>query len=358
MSHLRQWLLPALLVLFSLISVITLNSVAQPFASQQLIFFVISLVLFGLVSRVSFSLLSQYRWLAYAALVALLILTLIIGTLTNGTRRWISVGGFFSVQASQLAVPIVGLVVAKKIKSTKDISFKNLTQILLLLFIPGLLISIAPDLGTTIVYLASIGIFMWLGPVPIKWLGTIAGLGIITIIIGWFFLIKDYQKQRITCFIERDNNPTCSEYNARQSLIAVGSGELFGKGLGQGIQSHLKFLPERQTDFIFASFAEEWGFFGSILLLSLFVIMISHIISIGRLMPSYEDQIFCMMIATYFAVQVIVHIGMNMYLFPITGITLPFISYGGSSLIGMTLSIALIQSAAKSIPTREHHHFA
>lgn len=346
--QLRYWLLPSLLIVLALISIVTLRSVAEQFASQQLVFFAISAGVFWFVSRFSFQFIGQYRWLLYAGLVGLLALTLVVGTLTRNTRRWISVGGLFSVQASQLAAPTVGVSVAyfiqNRLKRTKKdtLSIQDTIKVGAIVAVPAALIVVAPDLGSTIFYLASVGIVFLLGSISNRLLTVSFASFLIVVLAAWLFLLQPYQKDRIYCFISPQLRPNCSTYNAEQSLIAVGSGQLFGRGLGQGVQSHLRFLPERQTDFIFASFAEEWGFIGSALLICIYAILVGYIIKIALSTDTVAGYYYCMMIATLIAFQSSIHIGMNMYLFPITGISLPFVSYGGSSLIGMTAAVGVV----------------
>jgi rod shape determining protein RodA len=365
----RYWLLPAIMVLLGLISIVTLRSVAAQYATQQFVFLAIGLGLFWFISRFSFSFISQYRWFAYLGIVALLALTLIVGSFTRNTRRWISVGGLFSIQGSQLAAPLVGLAAAhfisdktnastKKKNVEEDISLKSTFQLLGLLAIPAALIVVAPDLGSTIFYLGSISMIVLFGPISWRLLVSLIGGGLLVALVGWFFVLQPYQKDRIYCFIAPSLSETCSTYNAEQSLIAVGSGQLFGRGLGQGIQSHLQFLPERQTDFIFASFAEEWGLIGSLSLIGIFVTLIGYILYVGFTAESQAGYYYCMIIASLISFQAGVHIGMNMYLFPITGISLPFVSYGGSSMIGMTLGLAIVQTIAYNQKPRSERHFA
>jgi rod shape determining protein RodA len=365
--QLKTWLLPALIVLLGLISIVTLKSVAAQFATQQLIFLAVGLPVFWLLSRFSFTFFVQYRWLAYLGLIGLLVLTLLVGSLTRNTRRWISVGGLFSVQGSQLATPVIGLAAAhflatytdklKPSKGSSEVSWKVAFQLIGIISLPAALIVVAPDLGSTLFYLGSVGIIFLLGPIPKRMLLTFGGLGVVGGIVAWFFLLQPYQKDRVYCFIAPETVTGCSTYNADQSLIAVGSGRVLGRGLGQGVQSYLQFLPERQTDFIFASFAEEWGFVGSMMLISIYAILIGYILNIGFNSTKTTEYYYCMMIVAQLAFQTAVHIGMNMYLFPIKGISLPLVSYGGSSLIGMMIGLGLVQSIANNQKPKLEQHF-
>ncbi len=354
----KQWFLFSCIGILGLTSITTLSSIASDLAYIQLVFLMTGLIVFWIVSQISFSTLLSYRWLAYFGLAALLVLTLLVGTLTKGTLRWISVGGLFSIQGSQLAVPIVGLVVARYLGQHATTKLSTLITVLLIIGLPATLIVVAPDLGTTILFVASISTGLFLSQVPWKYLFGLVGLAVAVAALGWIFFLKPYQKERIIGFSSNDSAVSGSQYNARQSQIAVGSGQAFGRGLGQGVQSHLRFLPERQTDFIFASFAEEWGFLGSFFLLSLYTAMISYVIHSSWSHPNQSEQLYCAIAATFLTAQTVVHIGMNMKLLPITGITLPFMSYGGSSIIATALLLAIVQSAIESSSPHQAHHIS
>lgn len=182
--------------------------------------------------------------------------------------------------------------------------------------------------------------------IPKKYvLGLAIGAGI-TALLAWFLLLQPYQKQRITSFISPEQSSD-GNYHVEQALIAVGSGELTGRGLGQGVQSYLRFLPERQTDFIFASIAEEYGFIGGIVVLSLYALLIGFIIYTGSTTSRASAQFYCYGVAIALLLQMGVNIGMNMGLVPVTGITLPFLSYGGSSILSLTIALAIVQSIVR-----------
>ena len=189
---------------------------------------------------------------------------------------------------------------------------------------------------------------------PLSWQQILALLLSLSIITAgmWLFVLEDYQKSRLTSFsqinqqtelmLETDANQDAA-YNARQALIAVGAGQLWGQGLGRGSQSHLKFLPERQTDFIFASFAEEWGFLGSSLILTLYLLLLAFLLYIAINEADQAKQLYVLTVFMMFFVQIFINIGMNLALVPITGITLPFLSYGGSSILSLFFTLALVQ---------------
>jgi len=166
--------------------------------------------------------------------------------------------------------------------------------------------------------------------------------------LGWFFWLKEYQKERIISFLNPYSDPLGRGYHIIQSIIAVGSGKLFGRGLGKGPQSHLNFLPEQHTDFIFATFAEEWGFIGIIFILFLFGIFFYRLCKISLSATNNFARLFVLGFATMILLEAIINIAMNLGLLPIIGIPLPFISYGGSSMIINFIGLGIIQSIIKN----------
>lgn len=343
----RLWIIPATILFLGLLSILTLSSIAPALAPRQLIFFMVGFGLFFLFSRISFKRLQNISLLGYLGTIFMLILTLIIGNVTKGSTRWIDIGGVFSIQSSQLAIPATALFLVTFFKDKPFTRLPNLLLFLLLTAIPGILILIEPDLGTTIVYLLSVGIILFLSQTKKLHMVPLLTGGVATVVIAWMFLLQPYQKSRITSFISPDDTQGAG-YNARQSLIAVGSGQITGKGLGQGIQSHLRFLPERQTDFVFASFAEEFGFIGSILVIILYTTLLTTTLKTADTANSPAEQLFCYVTASMTAIQTGINIGMNVGLLPITGITLPFLSYGGSSILTLLAMFGIVQSIKKN----------
>lgn len=339
----KYWLVPLVILILSLLSILTLSSIAPELAPRQLIFFMIGFGLFFFVSRIPFRRLLKLSLVFYLLNILLLIAVLVLAPLTRGSSRWIDVGGFFAIQPSQLAIPTASLFLINLFKDKPLTNIKNLFLFLLYTAIPGFLILIEPDLGTTLIYLASISVIVFLSKTKIQHIAPLIFLGIVGIILAWSFVLQPYQKARITSFISPSKDQDAS-YNAQQSLIAAGSGKLTGKGLGQGIQSHLRFLPERQTDFVFASFAEEFGFIGSILLIFLYFVLVSTIITTAEKSHEPTEKHFCYVVVIMTTFQIGVNIGMNIGILPITGITLPFISYGGSSILSLIMMFGIIQS--------------
>lgn len=348
----RRSVIPASVIVLSLLSLVTLSSIAPSLVAKQLTFFLIGFAIFWVISRVSFNHISEFRLAAYVGLVGLLVVTLAFGQDTRNTARWISVGGLFVIQGSQLAIPIVGLLMSHMLSTTTQISFSRLFTALVTVAIPAALILISPDLGTTLAFVASVGVSIFLSRTKLWHLAALAAVGLILIVLSWEFILHDYQRARLSSFLDSQDIQGAS-YNARQALIAVGSGGMFGRGLGQGVQSHLRFLPERQTDFVFASFSEEFGFVGGSILILTYGLLVTAILRIGMRQEQQSAELFCYIVAAMVVVQAGVNIGMNIGLLPITGITLPLMSYGGSSILSISGTLGIVQALANQHQQRE-----
>lgn len=340
----RYWFLPAVLIILGLLSVLTLSSIAPELASRQLVFFIVGGISFFSISKLSWKRITTLSPLGYVFVVVLLVLTLFIATQTRNTARWIQIGDFFALQPSQLAVPLVGLYLGTLVARSRALTVKNSATWLSVIGIPALLILIEPNLGTTVIFLACMATIILYLPIKIKHVLTGAAVLLVMMLVAWIAILKPYQKQRITSFLDPQADTTGASYNANQSMIAVGSGQLLGRGLGQGVQSHLRFLPERQTDFIFASIAEEFGFIGSTVILLLYLGLLLFLLRTARTTTQLSSQIYIYIVTAQIAIQTFVNIGMNMGLLPITGITLPLLSYGGSSIITIAATLGLVQA--------------
>lgn len=347
----RRWFLPTLLVVLSILSILLLKSVAPSVAGSQFIFFLIGSVIFYLTSVLPWSLFIRWRWVAYISLCLLLVVPLVLGSTTRGIAGWIDIGTLFSIQPSQLAIPILGILMAYQIHRYQPSDFIGFLRIIGLMVLPAGLIVVEPDLGTAVIFVLTMGVLLWFSRIPLKYLATLGAIGLVIAIFSWSLFLQPYQKARITSFIsssDTEQEASGASYNAQQALIAVGSGQVIGRGLGQGVQSHLRFLPERQTDFIFASLAEELGFVGSILVVGVYVMLSLFCVYIAIKTTDPVARLYCLAIAGATILQSSVNMGMNMGLFPITGITLPFLSYGGSSVLSMALTYGLVQNIARN----------
>jgi rod shape determining protein RodA len=279
------------------------------------------------------------------------LITQVVGVVTRGTHSWIPIGSLH-IQPSQLAVALTGLVVAEWAIQQKLSSLRATLVAAVLVFLPGLAILLEPDFGTAMIYFFSMGVVLWFGNIPLRYVLGVFAAGAFLSIFGWQ-LLKPYQKDRITGFLhasEISERTSSAVYHSQQSVIAVGSGGVFGRGLGEGIQSHLRFLPERQTDFVFASWAEETGLLGSLLVISLYSGLVTWLIWLANKTPNPVARIYCWTTAGMMTLQSFINIGMNVGLLPITGITLPLISYGGSSILSFCFHLGCVQSIALKLP--------
>lgn len=328
---------------------ITMNSfVGQNyFFEKQLIWALVSVLAFFLLSFLDFSFLKRSKILIviFFISVALLSALFMMGSVFKGAQSWFSLG-FLSFQPADF-IKIVTILLLAKYFSKRHMEIANIKHILvsgLYAFIFFVLVLLQPDFGSAIIIF-----FIWLGMVLVSGISKKHLLGVFLVgVISfgglWTFVFQDYQKQRITTFINPLTDIRGAGYNAYQSTIAVGSGQVLGKGVGYGTQSRLQFLPEYETDFIFASFAEEWGFFGVLLLFFLFAVVIWRILFNALCGISNFEILFGLGLAVLFISHFIVHVGMNIGLLPVTGVTIPFLSYGGSHLLSEFIGLGILMS--------------
>ncbi len=286
---------------------------------------------------------TKWAYLFYALIIILLIAVLLAGQVVYGAKRWL-VFGPLRLQPSELARLAVILVLAKYFGSRggeKPIGFKELIPPFALAIAPVLLIVRQPDLGTGLTVFLIAGAMTLVVGVRRRVLITIASLAVACTPLGWFFL-QDYQRRRILTLFNPDADPLGAGYQSMQSIIAVGSGEFWGKGLLQGTQSRLHFLPEKHTDFIFSVLSEELGFAGSITVLALFFIFLLRCLSAALNAADKEGTLLVVGITAAFFLYIIFNIGMTLGLMPIVGIPLPLVSYGGSASISSFIAIALV----------------
>jgi rod shape determining protein RodA len=303
---------------------------------RQVVWVAVAVTIAFILAQMDFRFFRKTVWvtLLYLLGVGALSLVLMFGSVFKGAQGWFNLG-LFAVQPADPMKLIVILVLAKYF-SRRHIEIANVKHIVIsgiYAFIPFFLALRQPDFGSAIIIFA-----IWFGMVLVsgiskKHLFMVLGGGALAFLLLWGFVLQPYQKARIVTFLDPMEDIRGAGYNAYQSTIAVGSGELWGKGIGYGTQSRLRFLPEYQTDFIFAAFAEEWGFFGVLLLLLCFGVIIWRIIASAYVGASNFETLFAVGLAVFLMVQFTVHVGMNMGLLPVTGQTLPFMSYGGSHLV-------------------------
>ncbi len=314
---------------------------------RQIIWYGIGLGVMIICFLFNYKLLEQWAYFIYGGCVGLLVCVLWFGRAGGGSRRWLAVGPV-SIQPSELVKIAVIIVLARyfaKLVNTRGFTLRELVQPMLLTIIPFALIARQPDLGTAMIVVLialSMTVFVKIEPRSLVYL--IAGCSGL-MIAGWFYL-KDYQKQRILTFLNPERDPLGAGYHIIQSKIAVGSGMLSGKGFLKGTQNALAFLPEQHTDFIFSVLAEEWGLMGAGLLLLLFLMLILWGLNIAQGCRDPFGTILSVGITAMISWQVVINIGMVMGLLPVVGVTLPFISYGGSSIMTIMIGIGLLMNVS------------
>ena len=341
----------SVLVLFGLI---TMNSFVGDnyFFEKQIVWFGVSLSVFFAASFFDWSFLRRTEVLIslFGTLLGVLGLLFLVAKTIKGAQSWLSFG-LFTFQPTDIAKVILIFILAKYF-SRRHIEIANIRHIIisglyaLILFV---LIALQPDFG------GAVAVFcVWFGMVLVsgiskKHVVVLSSCILISLALLWNFGFKDYQKTRIVSFLHPQEDIRGTGYNAYQSMIAVGSGEIFGKGIGYGTQSKLKFLPEYQTDFIFAAFAEEWGFIGVMIFFGVFGLLIWRIIANARRGATNFEILYGLGLAVLFMSHFVINVGTNMGLLPVTGITLPFVSYGGSHLVTSFLALGILESYRRSM---------
>jgi len=348
-----DWLLQGAILFLCAMSSLTLFAIDRvngqsDYFKRQLIFILLGLIVSFIVSFFNAQIFGNYCSLImafYFLSLGLLVMVLIFGQKIRGTVGWFKVGPL-NFEPVELTKIILILVLAKYF-SGRHVELYRARHIFIsffYVFLPIALVLKQPDLGSSLILGA-----IWLGMVilsgiKLRHLFLVLLAGILVAIISWHLFLKPFQKERIISYLDPSKDPRGFNYNVNQAKIAIGSGGIFGKGLGRGTQGHLGFLPEKQTDFIFALIAEEWGFLGVVLLLSAFGLFFWRLISAAA---ASTNNFFRLLIAGFALMifsQIVINVGMNLGLLPVTGISLPFLSYGGSNLLINFLALGIIQN--------------
>lgn len=347
-----DWLLVFFILPIMAAGLVTMKSFSAiedngDFFSKQLVWISLSLIVFFIFSFIDFRFLKRTGVLVFLYLsnCFILLLLFIIGHVSHGAKSWFSFG-FFSFQPVDTMKLILVLILAKYF-SRRHVEIRDIKHIFIsgcYALLPLILVVLQPDFGSAMIIFS-----IWLGMVLVSGISKTHLLlvfvtGTIIFTTFWFFVFAPYQKARIMNFINPLADVHGSGYNAFQSTVAVGSGELTGKGLGFGTQSRLKFLPQPQADFVFAAFAEEWGMVGSLIILLLYGLVIWRILYSATLGAYNFEILFGMGIAIFFIAHIFVNISMNLGLMPVTGIPLPFMSYGGSHLLVEFAGLGILMS--------------
>ncbi len=311
---------------------------------KQSMFWTAGMTGFLVLCFVPLRILGLVSWPMYAVGLLLLMLVPLIGDIHMGARRWLDLG-FANIQPSEIMKWAMMFVLASWFATREARGLINIAIPLLLVAAPAALIVTQPDLGTTLVLLFAMVALMIAAGLPWRLFGAAVALGIASLPVLWHFM-HGYQKQRVLTLLDPQSDPLGAGYHVIQSSIAIGSGGLLGKGFLQGTQARLHFLPEQHTDFIFSVLAEEGGMIAVILLLGLYAVLISRILLIAQRAHSRFASMLCIGIAAIFTLYITVNIGMVSGVFPVVGLPLPFISYGGSALVTMLAALGIVMRVA------------
>lgn len=359
------WPLVSIALVLSLIGLLTMHTFDEgnSFAPRQMMWIALGLVLFFICASLNMQFLRRTTVIVTGYAISILLLSILIFVdPIQGAKSWFSIGAFSFQPADAAKIFFIALLA--KYFSRRHMEIGHLWHIVLSAIyagIPMLFILMQPDLGTA----AILGI-VWFGMILLsglskKHLILAFIIGIVAASLLWFVGLHDYQRTRIVAFLNPAADIRGSGYNAYQAVVAVGSGELFGKGIGYGTQSKLRFLPEYETDFIFAAFAEEWGFVGVTIILILYGLLLTQLVLIAKRAATNFDALFTIGVALLFLAHAALHIGINLGLLPVTGTTIPFMSSGGSHiamefiLLGIVVSLAQhARSAPRSALQQEY----
>ncbi len=342
-----NWGLVLLLAAISAIGFAMLYSAAdgsfQPWASRQMARFALGMGLLLVIALVDLRFWLRWAYLIYLGALVLLVAVEILGTVGMGAQRWISLGPL-NLQPSELMKIALVVVLARYYHALPQDSvsrFRYLLWPLVLTLLPALLVMRQPDLGTAILLVMIAAGMLFMAGVRLWLFGLVIGLAAAAAPIAWQFL-KPYQKNRIFTFFDPGSDPLGSGYHILQSKIALGSGGVFGKGFMAGSQSHLNFLPEKQTDFIFTMLAEEFGMLGAAGLLGLYLLVLVYGFAIALRAQSHFGRLLAMGISISFFLYVFINMAMVMGLVPVVGVPLPLISYGGTSMLTLLMGFGLL----------------
>lgn len=316
----------------------TVYSTTPSLFLSQSVFLLVGIFAFLIISLIDNQTLKALSPYAYLVCVFFLVITYLVGTISRGSLRWIDLGPF-RFQTSEFAKPLLIWAFATIFDNSKKDLFHFIRN-LVLIALPFFLVLFQPDLGSALIIGSTSFMILLHSRIPLKYPAALLLIGALLSPIAYNFL-HDYQKLRLINFLNPYSDPSRSGYNVIQATVAIGSGQLLGKGVRQGTQSHLRFLPERHTDFAFASFAEEFGFIGVFILLTSFFFLLNWLLRTSTNSNNFSRNVALGAFWLFFF-QMFINIAMNLGIAPVTGITLPFVSYGGSSLISLFIVLGLV----------------
>ncbi len=323
------------------------RGVDDVFLQKQAIALSIGIVACVIVAAMNYHALRHYARGLYAVGVLMLCLVFVLGRTLNGSTGWFVLGGFAfqPVEVMKVAVMII-LALYFSERAKRRFGWKDFFVSGGLVALPVVLLMFQPDLGGAALLVGTWVVMMVFAGIRPTQVGVLCAGTILVVIIGWFFVFKPHQKDRILTFFDPSLDPLVTGYNVIQAKIAIGSGGLWGRGLGDGSQSQLRFLPQSQTDFVFAVIAEELGFIGVLLLFLAFIMLLRRMLVLSRMARDTFGAYLCIGTFSLLLVEITVHIGANLSLMPATGVALPFVSYGGSSLLLSLVLLGVVQSVA------------
>lgn len=348
-----DWVLLGLVLVVSVISVLeiysaTLHTKFVGFHKQQLVWLLAGLIGMFVMSLVNYHRLIDYVHYAYGVSIMALIAVMVVGTKVLGARRWIKLPGGIHFQPSEWVKLILIVAVARYFVTLagRDLTWGDIFKAFALVGVPMLMVLKQPDLGTALTYSPILLCGLFLGGIRWKQAAILGLVGVLAVGGAWYSgkVLKPYQKARLTSFVNPENDPRGSGYQIRQSLIAVGSGGIWGKGATKGTQTQGDFLPIPYTDFIFAAFCEEHGFFGASAVLLLYFLILMRLIQNAQTAADLPGTFLVMGVVAVMIFQIAVNVGMVVGLMPVTGIPLPLMSYGGSSVLFSFLALGMVMN--------------
>lgn len=345
-----DWLMVAPMMLLSITSLAMLFSATYATTGlwsgrfgRQLIALGIGWVLFIFISRIPYHSFRRYTWIVYALGMAGLGIVAITAGIIRGAASRLALAGF-QIQPSEFMKIGIVIALAYIFSGRRGLNSRSFLFSCVVVGVPVGVVALEPDLGVGSLMIALWGIILIFLGLPWMAVGGLGLMGIAGISVAWKWILLDYQKARLLTFLNPERDPLGAGYNVVQSIVALGSGRLFGRGLGHGPQSQLQFLPERHTDFILASIGEELGFIGITVIIILYGLLLWRLIETARLTRDPFGRIICVGTFALLSISFLISAGMNMGLLPVTGIPLPLVSYGGSNLLATMVLLGLVQS--------------
>lgn len=321
----------------------------RPWALSHFFRFLVFLAMAIALSHIREDTLRKLAYPLFGAIVILLLMVEGLGAIGGGSRRWLSLG-FMTLQPSELMKPAIVLVLARfydDLPPPLTANWRGALPALALMAAPAGLVIVQPDLGTALAICFGGVVVIFLAGLPLSWFIAVGAAGAIAAPLAFFGVLHDYQRNRILTFMDPESDPLGAGYHITQSKIAIGSGGIFGKGFGNGSQSHLQYLPEAHTDFVFATMSEEWGMVGGIFVLIVFAIMLHWALRTARNAPDRFSRLLAAGLGATMFFYVAINLMMVMGLAPVVGIPLPFMSHGGSSMMTNMICVGTIMAIAR-----------